>query len=322
MAPRTKSSTESSRTVIYAALLGNLLVAVTKLAAAGWTGSSAMLSEGVHSIVDMGNELLLLYGLRQAAKRPDREHPLGHGREIYFWSFVVALLVFVLGACVSIFEGIEHILHPHPVEDVAVTYVVLALSALFDGISWWITLRTFKGGKRYSELLVAIRDSKDPPSFIVLFEDSAALIGLAIAFVGIYLSQRLHQPIFDGIASIAIGLVLATAALLLARQTKGLLIGERANQSMLESILAIAASVDGVSKANGAFTVHLAPEQIFVALSLEFADELRTPDIEARVIEVERSLRVSHPAVIAVFVKPQSSGGYEEIREPHSANLS
>jgi cation diffusion facilitator family transporter len=317
MAPRPKTTAETSRTVIYAALAGNLLVAATKLGAAAWTGSSAMLSEGVHSVVDTGNELLLLYGMRRAARVPDHNHPLGHGREIYFWSFVVALLVFALGACVSIYEGVVHVLAPHPVENPTVSYVVLALSVLFDGISWLITMRSFKGKRRYSELMDAVHDSKDPPSFIVLFEDSAALIGLSIAFAGIYLSQRLKLPVLDGVASILIGLVLASTAVLLARETKGLLIGERADQTIVDSILRLAGELDGVAHANGVITIHLAPEQILVALSLEFADELRAPEIEARVVELERCLREAHPAVVAIFVKPQSTRRYEEIALRH-----
>ncbi|HEX4351248.1 MAG TPA: cation diffusion facilitator family transporter, partial [Polyangiales bacterium] len=248
--PRPKTAALSSRFAIYAALIGNILVAATKMFAAVWTGSSAMLSEGIHSIVDTGNELLLLYGIHRAARRPDRNHPLGHGREIYFWSFIVALLVFAAGACVSIYEGIAHVLHPEPVENVAATYIVLALAVLFDGSSWVITMKTFRGKRTYSELLDAVHESKDPPSFIVLFEDSAALIGLAIAFVGIFLSQQLKQPVFDGIASILIGLVLAITAILLARETKGLLIGERADQSIVDSILQLTAQMNGVAHAN------------------------------------------------------------------------
>jgi len=221
----------SSRTIIYAALAGNLLVAITKFAAAAWTGSSAMFSEGVHSVVDSGNELLLLYGMHRGATRPDHDHPLGYGREIYFWSFVAALLIFTLGAGVSVYQGVTHILHPKPIQNVLVSYIVLVLSALFEGTSWCFTLHKFKGKKRYSELFMAIRRSKDPPSFIVLLEDSAALIGLLIAFAGIYCSVHLNLPVFDGVASVLIGLVLAMTALVLARETKGLLIGERAHQS-------------------------------------------------------------------------------------------
>jgi cation diffusion facilitator family transporter len=302
----------SSRKVIYAAILGNLLVAATKFAAAAWTGSSAMLSEGVHSVVDTGNSLLLLYGLHRANRSPDHDHPLGYGREIYFWSFVVAVMVFALGAGVSFYEGIAHVLDPEPIRNAAVNYTVLGLSALFDGTTWWIALRNFKGRMKFSSLIEAIHNSKDPPSFMVLFEDSAALIGLIIAFAGTYLAVTLDLPILDGVASILIGLVLAATAALLAWETKGLLIGEAADQPIVESIMRVANDMDGVAHANGIITVHLAPTQILVALSLEFADELKTPDIELKIAELERRVRHLHPTVIALFVKPQSSGGFKE----------
>jgi cation diffusion facilitator family transporter len=303
----------SSRTLIYVALGANLLVAATKFAAAAWTGSSAMLSEGFHSVVDTGNELLLLYGLHRGAARPDQDHPLGYGREVYFWSFAVALLVFALGAGASIHEGVTHLANPKPIQNAAVNYVVLALSALIDGTSWWITVRTFKTEDPYSGIFGAIHRSKDAPAFIVLFEDSAALIGLAIAFVGIYLSTSLNRPALDGMASILIGLVLAATAALLARETKSLLIGERADKIIVDSILRLAATTAGVTRANGVLTVHLAPRQILVALSIEFADELRTSDIEAKITELEDRIRLKYPDVIALFVKPQTTERYQKM---------
>jgi cation diffusion facilitator family transporter len=302
----------SSRRVIYAAILGDLLIGMTKFAAAAWTGSSSLLSEGVHSIVDTGNGFLLLYGLHRASARPDLEHPLGYGREIYFWSFVVAVLLFAFGAGISLYQGIIHVLSPEPVQHVSVSYVVLGLSAVFDGTTWLLALRNFRGERRYSEIFAAIRNSKDPPSFMVLFEDSAALAGIVIAFAGIYFSVRLNLPALDGAGSILIGLVLGTTASLLARETKSLLIGERADQPIIDSIMLVAGQIPGIAHANGVLTVHLAPQEILVALSLEFADELRTPEIEAKVIELERCVRLSHPEVVAVFVKPQSPEGFRE----------
>jgi divalent metal cation (Fe/Co/Zn/Cd) transporter len=213
--------------------------------------------------------------------------PWGYGREIYFWSFVVAVMVFALGAGVSLYEGIAHILNPEPIKNATVNYAVLGLSALFDGTTWWIALRNFKGRMRYADIFRAIRKSKDPSSFMVLFEDSAALTGLMIAFAGTYFSVRLDLPTLDGVASILISAVLAVTAALLARETKGLLMGEAADQPIVDSIMH-----EGVAHANGVITVHLAPEQIIVALSLEFADELRTPDIEFKVVELERRLPI------------------------------
>jgi cation diffusion facilitator family transporter len=278
----------------YAAIAGNLLIALTKFAAAIWTGSSAMLSDGIHSVVDTGNELLLLYGFRRATVRAGREHPLGYGREIYFWSFVVALLVFAVGAGFSFYEGIAHVMRPTPIRNPAASYVVLALSALFDGSTWWIALRNFKGKTRYGNLFRTIHDSKDPPSFMVLFQDSAALMGLLFAFAGTYLSVSLNLPVLDGVASILIGLILAVTAALLARETKGLLIGESADQSIVDAILRLAEEIEGIAHENGILTVHLAPSQIVVALSLELYDELRTPEIEARISELERRVCQLH----------------------------
>lgn len=320
MAPR-QIAPLSSRRVIYAAIAGNILVAVTKFAAAALTGSSAMLSEAVHSVVDSGNSLLLLYGMHRAKALPDRDHPLGYGREIYFWSFAVAVLVFALGAGLALYEGIAHVINPEPMRNPAINYTVLGLSALFDGATWWIALKNFKGHLPYTALFKAIRDSKDPPSFIVLFEDSAAIIGLIIAFAGTYFAVSLDMPVLDGVASIMIGLVLAATAVLLAKETKGLLIGESADQSIVDSIMRLAGEMDGVAHANGILTVHLAPQQIAVGLSLEFADELRTSDIEVRVAELERRLRHAHPAVIALFVKPQSPGGYQDAVTTHRGKL-
>ncbi len=302
----------SSKRAVFAALISNLLVAASKAVAAAWTGSSAMLSEAVHSFVDTGNEVLLLYGMRRAARRSDPEHPLGHGHELYFWSFVVALLVFALGAGVAIYEGIVHALHPEPMTDPLVNYVVLALAFLFEGSSWWISLRQFrtvKGDLSYRE---AFRRSKDPPSFMVLFEDSAALVGILIAAVGTWLSVRLHAPLIDGLASILIGLVLGGVAIVLARESKSLLIGERADRSLSDSILRIAGAEESIARANGLLTVQLAPDQVLALLSLEFGDDLRAPEIEVRVIEIERKIRAAHPEVAMLFVKPQTDRTFRD----------
>ncbi|WP_159715604.1 cation diffusion facilitator family transporter [Geminicoccus flavidas] len=304
-----------SNKVIYAALLGNLLIAITKFGAAGFTGSSAMLSEGVHSLVDTGNEILLLYGLHRARRPPDRTHPLGHGREIYFWSFIVALLVFALGAGVSIYEGISHVLAPHPVENVHVNYVVLLLSILFEGYSWRVALKEFRREKGKLGYLAAVRRSKDPTTFTVLFEDSAALLGLVIALAGITLAQLLAMPELDGVASIGIGLVLAATAVFLARESKGLLMGEPALPEVQRSILAIAGHDPAVERANGVLTVQMGPDQVVVAISAEFADELQATTIEECVERLEQALKAAHPEIVDIFVKPQSAGRWQAARQ-------
>ncbi|MGP1613483.1 MAG: cation diffusion facilitator family transporter, partial [Pollutimonas bauzanensis] len=307
----------SSRSVIYVALAGNLLVAASKFIAAAWTGSSAMLSEGVHSVVDTANELLLLYGIHRSAARPDRAHPLGYGREIYFWSFIVGLLILTFGAGVSVYEGIIHIRHPHPIENPLVTYLVLAAAALFEGTSWVFTLRRFKGDKRYAELFQLIVHSKDPPTFIVLLEDSAALAGLLIAFFGVYLSVALDEPALDGAASILIGITLGLTAILVARETKGLLIGEAASARVHGSILRLAEEMDGVARANGVVALQMAPQEIIVALSVEFTDPLRVPELEAIVVALEGKIRAAHPEVSALFIKPQTLERYRESAAGH-----
>ena len=306
------AANSSSKQVIHAALFGNLLVALTKSGAAAWTGSSAMLSEAVHSFVDIGNQVLLLYGMRRAGLRADREHPIGYGRELYFWSFIVALLVFALGAVVSIYHGVVHVTNPQPVRDGFVNYVVLALAFVFEGASWWIALRHFKRIKGPLGYYEAFRNSKDPPSFVGLFEDSAALIGIVIAALGTFAATSLDRPALDGAASILIGVVLAGTAALLARESKSLLIGERADVRLSDSLLRVAEAASPHAKANGVLTVQLAPDQILAALSLEFSDSLRVPEVEAAVVEIERQIQVAHPEVVTLFIKPQTSAAFKE----------
>lgn len=303
-----------SRTVIYAALIGNLLIAATKFIAAAWTGSSAMLSEGIHSLVDTGNGALLLYGLHRAARPPDLTHPFGHGRELYFWSFIVALLVFAVGAGVSLYEGIAHVISPYPATSLTANYVVLGLSALFEGYSWRVALKEFKAAKGSLSYFAAVRQSKDPGVFTVLFEDTAALLGLLIAFIGITAAAYFERPELDGVASIVIGLILAATAILLARESKALLIGEAALPQVQEEIRAAIDGDPDVERVNGMTTVHLGPDQIVVALSLEFKDDRSTADIEDCVERIESALGKRRSDIVSVFVKPQTSAAWRQRR--------
>ncbi len=271
-----------------------------------------MTSEAVHSLVDTANEVLLLHGMRRSAQRPDPTHPLGYGRELYFWSFIVALMVFALGAAVSMYQGFTHVLHPHPIADPIVNYVVLALALVFEGASWIVSFRQFSAAKGSLGFYEAFRASKDPPSFMVLFEDSAALIGIAVAALGTFAASALDAPIVDGVASMLIGLVLAATSLLLARESKSLLIGERADRRLGESILRIAAVEPAVKNANGVLTMQLAPDQILAALSLDFADTLRAHEIEAAVAAIELKVRAAYRDVVAIFIKPQTDPMYRE----------
>jgi len=304
-----------SKMVIYAALAGNLAIALTKFAAAFFTGRSALLSDGVHSLVDTGNGGLLLYGMHRAARPADSTHPLGYARELYFWSFIVALLVFALGAGVSFYEGIVHIMAPEPVANVKVNYVVLGLSFLFEGSSWLVALKEFRREKGKQGWLQAVQSSKDPSVYTVLFEDSAALLGLIVAFAGILAAEQLEMPELDGAASIGIALILGATAIFLARESKGLLIGEPASPEVQKKVLAIAQQDPAVQRANGVLTVHMGPQEIVAGLSIEFEDHLTAPEIEACVERIEARLKKEMPEITRLFVKPQTTGTWEQRRK-------
>lgn len=306
------SSKHGSRKVVLAALCGNLAIAITKFIAAAITGSSAMISEGVHSTVDTTNQVLLLYGMKRAGRPASASHPFGHGRELYFWAFIVALLVFALGAGISIYEGIAHVRHPEPMSNPLVNYIVLGISLLFEGGTWWVALREFRRHKGDLGYFEAFRRSKDPTTFTVLFEDTAAMLGLLIALAGIGAAHALQMPVLDGVASIAIGVVLAISSLLLARETKGLLLGEAAHPHVRDAILEIAGRDPAVRCANGVFTVQMGPSQVVAALSAEFEDALNTPEIEACIGRIEAAVERAHPAVTVLFVKPQTNATWRE----------
>ncbi|WP_257169877.1 cation diffusion facilitator family transporter [Bradyrhizobium sp. SRS-191] len=308
------AANSDSKVAVYAALAGNLLVACTKIAAAVWTGSSAMMSEAVHSVVDTSNELLLLYGFHRASRPPDHRHPLGYGRELYFWSFIVAPLLFALGAGVSLYEGVSHVLNPLPIEDPTVNFIVLGLSFVFEAGSWWVAVRRFRAAAPGLSYVEAFKRSKDPPAFMVVFEDSAALIGIMIAAAATAAAVAFDEPAWDGIGSILIGLLLAVTSMVLARESKSLLIGEPADPELAHSVLEIARKSNGVRAANGLLTVQLSPQQVVVALSIEFSDALRADDIERAVVAIENELRARHPVIAALFVKPQTGARFEESR--------
>lgn len=305
-------SSESNKIVVYAALFGNLTIALVKFVAAYITNSSAMLSEAIHSVVDTLNEILLLYGMKKAEQRPDAHHPFGYGRELYFWAFIVALMVFALGAIVSIYQGIQHIIHPEEMQDPMINYIVLGIAILCEGFSWTVALRTFRKMKGKMGYFEAFRRSKDPTTFTVLFEDTAALVGLFIALIGIFLAHQLNIPELDGAASILIGVVLAVSAWLLARETKGLLLGETADPRLRENVLNIAQQDAAVYSANGVLTEQMGAHQVIASLSLEFKDDLTSDEIEACVNRIEAQIKQLHPEIITLFVKPQTKAVWLE----------
>jgi cation diffusion facilitator family transporter len=292
--------------VLFAALAANLGIAVAKFVAAGITGSAAMLTEGFHSVVDSLNQILLLYGQKRAARPADAEHPAGYGRELYFWSFVVAILIFATGAGLSVYEGVVHLRAPEPPQDATVAYIVLAVSLLLEGGSWWMAMRAFAKGKGKQGWWEAIRRSKDPPAFIVLFEDSAAMAGLVIAGIGIWLSHVTNDGRWDGIASIAIGTVLGVVAILLARESKELLIGERAAPELIEAIRAKIAARPEVSGVGQVVTLHLGPRSVFVGADVDFVDAVPAGAVEVMIAEVEAALRRDWPEIGSLYIKPKS----------------
>ena len=302
---------QGSKKVIIAALAGNTMIAVTKFAAAVFTGSSAMFSEGIHSAVDTGNQALLLYGLKRAARPADDRHPFGYSREIYFWAFVVAILIFAVGAGVSFYEGVQKLHAPHPVSDAYVNYIVLGIAMVFEAGAWWIAFREFRSSKGGEGYLKAIRVSKDPSIFTVLLEDSAAMLGLVVAFLGILLGQWLDMPALDGAASVVIGCILAVAAILLAYETKGLLIGEAADPWLADRLKAIIRSHKAVFRINELLTLHQGPQDLLVTVSVDFRPHLSADDVEAAISELERRLKQADPAVRRVFIEAQSWRGHQ-----------
>jgi len=295
----------NSKAVILAALVGNALIAVTKFAAATITGSSAMLSEGIHSVVDTGNQVLLLWGLKQARRPPDEKYPFGHGKEIYFWSFVVAILIFAVGAGVSVYEGVHQIMAPEPIQNAFVNYIVLALAMVFEGAAWYFALTEFRKVKGKWGFIEAVHRGKDPSMFVVLFEDSAAMLGLLLAFSGVLLAQVTGIVIFDGIASIFIGLILAGTAIWLAYETKSLLIGERANEHVIADIRQIVLNHAEVNHVNEALTMHMGPDFILLNLSVDFNDDAAAPDIELAVAEIDAKIKQAYPEVQRIFIEAE-----------------
>lgn len=291
--------------VLYGALAANLGIAVAKFVAAGITGSSSMLTEGVHSLVDSGNQVLLLYGQNRAKRPPDRSHPFGYGRELYFWAFVVAILIFAVGAGVSIYEGIRHLAEPEPLGDATLNYIVLAVAFVLEGTSWAIAVKEFGARRGSASWWTSVRRSKDPAGFIVLFEDSAALVGLLLAAAGVWLSHHFADSRYDGMASIAIGAVLAAVAALLARESKGLLIGESADPALIERLRAAMEARPEITALNHVRTIHTAPDAVFVAISADFVDTLAMGEAERLIEEMEAQLKAISPAISSIYIRPE-----------------
>ncbi|MDX1638021.1 MAG: cation diffusion facilitator family transporter [Balneolaceae bacterium] len=293
----------SSKKVIFAALIGNALIAVTKFIASVATGSSAMLSEGIHSVVDTGNQLLLLLGLKRAKKPADEHFPFGHGKEVYFWSFIVAIMIFAVGAGISLYEGIHSLSDPHPVENPYINYIVLGLAMVFEAGAWYFAWKEFNASRNGRGYIETVRKEKDPTTFVVLFEDSAAMLGLIVAFSGIALGHYTGNPAFDGIASIFIAIILGLTAAWLAYETKGLLIGESARQDIVNDIRSIAGSYEEIKSVNETLTMHMGPRFILANISVDFRDDLDSLTVENAIAKLNREIKQRYPRVKRVFIE-------------------
>ncbi len=283
----------NSKVAIYGAVAANVAIAVTKFVVAGITGSSAMLSEGIHSAVDTFNGILLLVGLKLSQRPATPEHPFGHGKELYFWSLIVAVLIFGVGGGLSFYEGVQQVRHPQPMQDPMWNYVVLGVAAVFEGSSFVIALRQFLTQAGNTPFWEALHRSKDPTTYTVLAEDSAALIGLVVAAVGIALSQGLDKPVLDGAASLIIGLLLAGVAVALTWESRSLLIGEGIRPETARAIRSIALAQPKVRDVGRVLSMYVGPDDVLVTMDLDFDDGTAAADAGTAIAAVERQVRAT-----------------------------
>ena len=304
---------QESKKAVVAAIIGNLAIAVIKFIAGAITGSSAMISEGIHSVVDTGNGGLLYYGLKRGARPADEHHPFGHGMEVYFWSLIVAVSIFGIGGGMSIYEGITHIQHPAPLESPTINYIVLALAMVFESFSFSVAWRVFRKSRGSRRTLAAIHHGKDPSLFTVLFEDTAALLGLVVAFFGVFLSHQLNAPVLDGTASIVIGGILVVAALWLAYESRSLLVGEAADPELVATVREIALADPAVTGLGVVLTMHLGPEDVLLNIEVQFTPGLAAEDIHTVVHRIEERITDSYPEVSRIFIEVEALSGGADV---------
>jgi cation diffusion facilitator family transporter len=304
------SASSSSKLSLYGGIAANVAIAVSKFVAAYITGSSAMLSEGIHSLVDTGNGGLLLYGMNRSQRPADAQHPFGHGKELYFWALIVAVLIFAIGGGMSFYEGIKHIEHPEPLEDPMWNYIVLGVSIIFEGAAAWLAIRALLENQAAgSSFWNTLRTSRDPAVFASVLENAAAVAGLIIALLGVFFGHLLNNPSLDGAASIVIGLLLMGVAVLLVSRTKALLVGEGVNETVLLEVQELARQTPGVTQVRPPLTMYLAPDDVMLALDVDFADELSASQVEAAVVGVQNTIRTAHPEFKRIFIEAKSLEG-------------
>jgi cation diffusion facilitator family transporter len=298
----------SSKLPIYSALVANILISATKFVAAAVTGSSAMISEGIHSLVDSGNEILLLVGISKSKKPADEQRPFGYGRELYFWAFIVSVLIFAVGGGISFYEGVTHLQHPHVITNPMWNYLVLGAAIIFDGISFVIALREFNRQRGETPFWQQVRKSKDPTTFIVLFEDAADVLGLVVAFLGVYLGHALQNPFYDGVASIIIGVILTFIAWILARESRSLLLGEALSRTTLDKIVAQFLSAGIVEKVDRPLSIYLGPEDVVVVLGASFKEDVETGRLQDEIRRLKIEIQTAFPVIKRIFIEPRPEG--------------
>ena len=297
----------SGKKAVYAAIVGNFAIAVTKFVAAGISGSSAMLAEGIHSLVDTGNGGLLLLGMKRSRRPPTRQHPFGYGKDLYFYTLIVAVLIFGVGGGISIYEGILHVSHPSEMGDPTLSYIVLSVAIVFEASVWLVAWREFRAISRGRGFWAEIKASKDPTTFTVLFEDTAALLGLVFALTGIFFAQTLDMPVLDGVASICIGVLLCVVASLLIIESKGLLLGESVDPEVRESVHRLSRSDPAVLDVVRIMSMHVGPDDVVLNLDLQFRESLTVAEIEEAVDRLDAALRKEHPEIRYVTIEAGTS---------------
>jgi cation diffusion facilitator family transporter len=303
MAAARKTMAGSSKIAIYGAIAANSAIAVSKFVAAFFTGSSAMLSEGIHSLVDTGNGVLLLFGIRLSKSPPDEKHPFGYGNEIFFWSFVVAILIFALGGGIALYEGIQHILHPRELSNVQWNYVVLVMAMVFEASALKVALKQFNASRRNKPFMRALRDSKDSSTVAVVVEDTAALLGLLIAFFAVLLGHLTGWPYFDGLGSVLIGVLLLSVSLFFAAECKALLVGEGLLPEDIERIQIIMEAEPRVDACRRPLSLYFGPNEVLVNLDVHFVDGLDSDEIEETVDRLESAIKKALPVVNRIYIE-------------------
>jgi cation diffusion facilitator family transporter len=293
-------------TALIAAIAGNLLIALSKFIAAAFSGSAAMLSEAIHSLIDTGNGCLMVYGMRRSRHRPDAEHPFGYGHELYFWTLIVGIMVFAMGGAMSVLTGALHIMRSTAPQDTGWNYAVLVSAAVFEGISWYFGWRAFQAEQRGRGIIETIRITKNPTTFSVLLEDSAALIGLGIAFLGIYLSTKLNAPWIDGASSILIGVLLCLVAFVMVYESKGLIVGEGVSKQTLKRLREIASRDPAVERIGKLMTMYLGPEEIMLVIEVRFYSSKTMGEIRNAVARLKAEIKEEYPRIRRIFLDSTS----------------